>query len=453
MKRDLTEGSAVKNLVVLSLPAMIGFIFQTMYDLINMAWMGRIGSNAIAGAAIFTSIMGLVIVLNEIIGSSSIPLISRAYGEGDKERTQKVAEQTIVFKVFVALIASSLLFFGLQPLLTFFTDVQVVKQQAFDYGSIRLLFLPIAFASYSVNTIFRCTGDTKTPMILMGVTSFINIVLDPFLMFETVPIIGVSGLGLGVKGAAFATGICVVISLLVGIGILLSGKAHVKISVKGLFKLDKELSKKLILIGLPSGLEGMMRSLCNFIALKMISVFGVAAVAAMGIGNTIIGFVIMPLVGFAMGGNIIVGQSLGVEDYQRASDTAKINAKICVGITGVFSIIALVFPTAIMSFFTEDQAVIDIGVVMVRCIVPALMGVGITFGIGVVFAGSGYNVPFFVASTIARWCVQLPLMIILIYVAHTTISWVWLAFIVSEMVEAVLMLLYYRQGKWKKVRV
>ncbi|MBC7123883.1 MAG: MATE family efflux transporter, partial [Pseudothermotoga sp.] len=152
MSRDLTEGSLSKNLLYMALPTMGGFAVQVLYDIVDMFWIGKISSHAIAGVAVFSSIFWLVSVLNEIIGTGSVSMISQAYGAKDYARVNRTIEQTIVFKIFVALIASTLLFIFLKSLMTFFSKDERVITAALDYGYWRIFFMPVFYATYSVYT-------------------------------------------------------------------------------------------------------------------------------------------------------------------------------------------------------------------------------------------------------------------------------------------------------------
>ncbi|WP_432665633.1 MATE family efflux transporter [Wukongibacter baidiensis] len=453
MERDLTKGSVTENLIYMAMPTMLGFIAQTLYDIVDMIWIGRISAEAVAGVTIFAAIFWMIEVLNEIIGVSSISLISQSYGKKELEKTKKAIEQTITFKAIVAIIAAIILYFSMNPLLNFFTDDLLVVKSGLSYGYIRIFFLPIFFSSFSLNTALRCIGDSKKPMYIMAISAFLNIILDPIFMFDKVPFIGIPGFGLGVFGAAVATVISITVACALGFWIFLSGRTNIKISIKGLFKLDKELDKKLITIGLPSGFENLLRNLSGFIVIKMIALYGTNAVAAMGIGNRLMGLIFMPLLGFSMGGSTIVGQNLGAQDVERADKTAKIAAKICVGIVSICSIFALAFPAQIMKIFVDDRNVIDIGIPMIRIIMPGMIALGVLFGLGTVFSGSGYNLPFLVSSLISRWIVQVPLLLLVVYALKLPIEMIWISFVISEIAEMVIVVIFYVKGKWKNVRV
>ncbi|WP_242847752.1 MATE family efflux transporter [Fervidicella metallireducens] len=294
VSKNLVEGSITKNLFSMAAPTMFGYLIQMLYDLVDMMWIGNISAKAVAGVTIFSTMFWVVNVLNEIIGTSSISLISQSYGKGDEERTSLCIEQTFTFKALVAVIAGVIFTIILNPLMGFFTKDAEVAKAALDYGYIRIFFLPVMFSTYTVNTAFRCVGDASKPMVIMIISSILNIVLDPILMFDIIPGTSIPGFGLGVFGAALATVFSITVTLIVGAGFILSNKTKVKINPKRLFRLNLEIDKKLITIGLPSGVEVLLRNLVGIFTLKFITFYGTDVVAANGIGSRLFGFALCP---------------------------------------------------------------------------------------------------------------------------------------------------------------
>jgi putative MATE family efflux protein len=452
-KRDLKNGSIRKNLLYMSVPTMMGFVFQMLYDIIDMIWIGRISKEAVAAVTIFMTIFWLVDILNSIIGASSVSLISQAYGKEDANLTSKTIEQTLVFKALVAVIAAALVFMVLKPITNLFTTDEIVKGHLYDYGYLRLLFLPVMFSTFTVNTALRGIGDSISPMKIMIAAAIINAVLDPILMFDVVPLLGVKGFGLGVKGAAVATVISITFSLIAGMRVLLVGRSRVKIHLKGLMRLDKEIDYKLMTIGLPTGAEMFFRNVSWALVLLMISTYGTTAIAVAGVGSRLMGLAIMPLVGLSMGGSTIVGQCLGAKNIERAEKTAVEAAKLGIFVMVIMTILAMVFSKEVMMIFLKDADAINMGVLMIRIIQPGIMTLGILFGLSSVFQGSGYNIPMLISSIISRWCIQIPMTALVVYVFKLSIVYVWIIFAVSETVETVVGTIYYFKGKWKTHRV
>lgn len=452
-ERNLLEGNIYKNLLAVATPTMLGYMVQMFYDLVDMMWIGKISADAVAGVTIFSTMFWIVNVLNEIIGTSSISLISQSYGKGDSDRTSLCIEQTLTFKFIVSILAGFIFIIILKPLLGFFTKDLIVAKSALDYGYIRIFFLPIMFSSYSVNTAFRCVGEAKIPMITMILSAILNIILDPILMFDIIPGTSIPGFNLGVFGAALATVISMAVGFLFAFGLILSRKTKVKINVKRLFKLNFEIDKKLLTIGLPNGFEVLLRNLLGIITLKFITSYGTTVVAAFGIGNRLSGFMFMPLLGLSMGCSTIVGQCLGSENIDRATATAKSASLLGSLLMATVSIIAMFFPTEIMSIFINDNAVIEVGIPLIRIILPASIFAGIMMGFGSVFSGSGYNKPYLISSFVGRWLVQIPIMYVAVNILSLNVNWVWLAFVLAEATEMFVILFFYKKGDWKIIRV
>ena len=450
---ELLSGNLKTNLIKLALPTSIGYALQSMYDMVDIYWIGKISASAVAGVTVFSTIFWIVVVLNEIIGSSSISLITQSYGKNDMERTKRILEQTLTFKMLVAVVAAIIISIILKPLLWFFSKDRLVINAALDYGYIRIFFLPIMFASYSVNTALRCLGDSKTPMYIMIFSSLVNIILDPIFMFDKIPYTSIPGLGLGVFGAALATVISTVIAFGMGLLILINGKAKIKIDLKGLLKLDWEIDKKLLTIGLPNGIEVLMRNLSSMITLKFVSIYGTNTVAAMGIGSKLLGFAYTPISGISSGSSTMVGQALGADEIDKAKEIAKFSTIVDVAMMGLISLLAIVFPEQIMKLFISEQPVVEIGITMIRIVIPSLILAGLSIGLGCVFTGSGHNTPFLLASIISRWVIQIPFLFLSTNILNLPVIAVWISFLFSEIGEIAVVLYHYRKGIWKATRV
>ena len=453
VNRDLTKGNITKNLLMVSMPTMFGFFAQTLYDFIDMIWIGKISTQAVAGVAIFSTVFWFADIFNEIIGISSISLISQSYGAGQTDKAKQVIEQSIFFKMIVSVIMAIILVIILKPLSLFFSDEPMVIQHILDYGIIRSIFLPFMFLSFSVNTALRCTGDARSPMIIMTGTAILNIILDPILMFDTIPGTSIPGLGWGIQGAAIATVFSTFIAFSVGLLILLTGRSYIKISFSGLFRLTKDNIKKLSIIGLPTGLEMFFRQGGQFLLLKFVSFYGTPALATFGIGMRLFNLVFLPLLGLAMGGSAITGQNLGANQIDRTHRTAIYAAFLGIIITSIITTITFIFPEQIIQIFINQNEIIEIGKNMIYIIAPSFIAVAISMGLNTVFAGSGYNLPYLVSGVTSRWFFQVPYSALVVYVFHLPIPYIWIGFLVAEFIELLVIFIYYRQGKWKNTRV
>ncbi len=453
MPKDLTEGNLSRNLLYMALPTMGGFAVQILYDIVDMFWIGKISSRAIAGVAVFSAIFWLISVLNEIIGTGSVSMISQAYGAKDYERVNRTIEQTIVFKIFVALIAVVLLIIFLKPLMVFFSKDEEVITAGLDYGYWRIFFLPIFFATYSTYTALRTTGESKLPNIMMAVGAIMNMVLDPIFMFERVAGLNIRGLGLGVKGAAIATVVSSSAVFVWGLIVLFKGQGVIRITLRGLFKLYWSIDKKLLTVGLPSGVEMLLRNLSMMLMVKLFGMYGSTVLAAIGIVDRMMGLAFVPLMGFSIGASTIVGQCLGANKIERAEKTVLLAALYNALFLSAFVVLANISPRLVIEFFTKDPNVVHEGAFAIRLGSWVMLIAGFSFSLMSAFFGAGYTKAAMFSSIVGRWFIQVPYSVLVAIVLKLPIKYLWFSFLIAEIGEISYASIVFFKGKWKSYRV
>ncbi|MDX9938648.1 MAG: MATE family efflux transporter [Sphaerochaetaceae bacterium] len=449
----LTQGSVNAQILRLSFPTMIGMLLQAVYDLVDMFWIGFISPSAIAAATLFSTFFWMVEVLNEIVGTSSVSLISQSHGAGDTKRTERAIHQTLLFKFLLAMCGAVLLGLALPYLFTFFSEDQEVKRLGLEYGMIRVIFLPIFFSSYSVNTIFRCTGDAKTPMKLMVISALVNLVADPLLMFDTIPGTSIRGMGWGMRGAAIATVGSITLSFAIGFAILLSGKGSARIRLGLLVRLDRQVARILFSIGLPSGINLLLRNLSITLFLRMVAIHGTQAIAVAGIGFRVYSFGMMPGWGLSMGSGIIIGHNLGADRVDRAMRAVRLTTLDCLLFVGLLSIPVFFAPSAILSLFMGGTDAGAQGVLLMRIIGPALLIGAAMSGMGAAFTGSGKNRPMLIASIVGQWAVMVPYALVVSLVFRLPLIWLWIAILLGDGGELIARYVLFRRSRWERNRV
>ncbi len=449
-KRDLTKGKITRGLLYMSVPAMLGMMSHTIYDLVDMMWIGRLSASAVAAVTLFSSIYFMSYVLNQIIGSGSVAILSQAFGAKSEEKIRAAITNTFTFKLITGIIAAILLYIFIEPLLGIFTQDASLIKDALAYGRIRILFLPITFSTFTVTTILRCSGDSKSPMIINILTSILNIVLDPIFIFGQVPIIGTRGLGLGVAGAAIATVISATVSLIVSSYIMFGPKSQYKLSIRDLTKIDLQVVKKITTIGLPEATSGLIRNLANLIMIGFVTSFGTLAVAAWGISGRLINLGFMPISGLMQGGSAMVGQNIGANQIDRAEEVGKVAGKLGFSAMLTVALAGFAFMPQIMQIFTSDQDVIRLGTQAMRAAIFCMPVLASGYGMATLFGGSGYTMPFLYSSIIAQWGVQIPLMFLVTNVLGLGFAWLAGTYILYSLGEVIVILYFYKKGKWKK---
>jgi len=453
MKRDLTQGSIIGNLVATAIPIMLGSMAQTLYELVDMAWVGQLSSSAVAAVTVFSGIHALSFVLNNVVGNSSVSMISQSFGAKDYERTERVIEQTLIFKALMAMVAGIIIFPLLPRLLRLFTDDPVVLQEALNYGRLRIVMLPIMFSSFTVGTALRCIGDSKRAMYIMFVSAGLNVVLDPLFIFDRVPVLGIPGLGMGVFGAALATEISAAIAFFYGAWLLFSGKTQVQPRLSRLLHLDWEIDWQLLKIGAPQSLGSLLQSVGDVIVIRFVSGFGTVALAVMGIVSRLIGFLVVPINGLVSAGSTIVGQNLGARQVERAESTAKAASLLGLVSMVCLAMIVALFQEQIFALFTTETAVITLGRAATFAVLPMLAIAGFTNGLASALAGAGYTLPFLIAGVVARWGVQVPFLFLVVQILKMPFYVTALSFTAAELAGGMILVIAYLRGRWRTWRV
>lgn len=450
--QSLLEGPLNRQIFRLAIPTMLGLMCQALYDIVDLMWIGIISPKAVAAMTVFSTYMWIIELFNEIVGAGSVSMISQYHGERNKEKTQLAAEQTMAFKFILASAGALVMCLTLRPVLGFFSEDPEVVQLGQDYGFIRAAFLPIFFSSYSVNTIFRCSGDGRTLMILLAIAAVINIILDPIMMFDTIPFIGLPGMGLGMKGAAWATVISISFSFVAGIILLLGGKAVIRIRPSKLFKLSPEIDKKLFTVGLPSGFTLAFRNLFNIYLMKLIASYGTEAIAYVGIAGRLANFGMMPFAGVAMGGGVIIGHSLGQGNEQRALESSAECSRICITMVSILAAFLIIFPKKIMSFFLGGQIPSADGWSLILIIGISMIIASLGSGYQASFNGSGYMKPILWAGIIAQYGIMLPFSLAAKFCGAPVII-IWLSYNLGDITDVLVKRIFWKKMKWLKNRV
>lgn len=449
--RDLTKGNIMNNLIAMAIPASVAFLAQALYSIVDMIWVGRLSTEAVAAITVFSSIYFMVFVLNNIIGQGSVPVISQAFGAKDMDKTRLAISNTFSFKFLVGVVSSFVLLVILKPLLHLLTDDLVVIEMALQYGKIMMIFLPLVFSLFTIKTALRCCGDARSPMIITFVSSIINIILDPIFMFETIPVVNLPGLGMGIYGVAVATIIANMVGLAMGSYILFKPNNFLGMKIKNVFTLDLTMAKELVKVGTPPAMAGLTRNVANIVLLSLISGYGTVAVAAWGIIGRIFNLLFIPMNGLMNGGSAMTGQNIGNKDMGRAIETAYTAAKLGIISMVIVGGLTVLFAPNMFSIFIKDPEVIAYGVPALRIVTLSLVPVGFYFGLATIFTGTGYTMPLLIASIVGQWVLQLPFAYVATKVLVLPFTYVAISFLAFTLGEGAVILYYFYKGDWKNM--
>lgn len=445
---DFTTGPLLGLVVKLALPSMLAMLFHSTYHFFDMIWLGRVGKEAIAAVTAYMFFWMLLAIFNQLVAMGSLTLIARSYGAKNYEETSEIIGQTFIFKILFAVPASVIGYFFLYDAFIWYGANETVAELGQQYGRIMLLAMPIYFSGFTLNTGFRSIGDVWKPLILASISMTLNIALDPLFIF------GVGNWeGFGVRGAAYASVLSQSVFFVTGLYIFLAGKTYVKLSPKHLLRPKLSWIVRFIKIGGPAVVGDACRSSAQFTIGKLVFAFGTATQAAFGIGGQLFMLAWIPLFGIDSAVSTLVGQNLGAAKPERAEKTALRGTFLSVGIMALLMFAAYAFAPRFVGIFNGDPAVVHTGTQLIRFAALALMFVSISAGLGAAFWGSGDTIPYAVIAGVTLWGVQIPLAVLFVKLLNLNVEYIWFSTLLGEFTAAVLMILWFSRGKWKRKKV
>jgi len=442
LERKLTEGNVQEHLMFLAIPLIFGFILQYGINLVDLYWVGRLGSISVAAVTMGGSLIFFITTAMVGLSTGTVALISRAIGQNQKVVVNEIARQsinlTVVSYVFVGLLGYILTPFMLNAI----GATPEILPEAISYLRILFLGVLILFLFLLGGAIFRGVGDTLTPMIILGAVVFVNAVLDP------VFILGIGLPAMGVKGAALATLVSQFFGVVLLYFILSKKHSKIHISYKGL-QINLETMKKIIKVGLPASLQMLSRSLMWIVLLSIIAVFGTSAIAAYGITIRILMLALLTSFAFGHASAVIVGQNLGKGDVKRAEKTAWLAMRYDALIMLCVSVLFYVYAKPILSLFTMDSEVQVIGAAFIRILSPVFVAMAVAIVLGRSMGGAGATIPPMVVTIITLWVIQIPLAYFLTRFTEMGLRGAWVAMALAHVIQAFLIVVIFIKGKWK----
>jgi len=442
-ERDLTSGSISKNLWILAFPILTSNLMQAVFNLVDMFWVGRLGPVAIAAVAMCGSIMMIVMFVMMGIGAGTTAVVARAIGAKNKQKAEKAAMQSLILGFWTALFFSIIGYFLSAPILTALgADPAVVS---IGTGYMQIIFLGVIVIVYMflISAVLQGAGDAATPMLILVVSTLINIVLDPILIF------GWLGFPkMGVNGAALATVIAEGIGSLIALEVLLNGRSRLQVHFSKI-RSDLKTMFLILKIGMPASLQMTLRGLVGIALIYVVSKFGTTALAAYGIGMRLNMLALMPGFALAMAAGTLMGQNLGAKKPDRARASAWAAVFYYAAFLVVIGTWFVVFAPQVIAFFNNDPTVVAIGTSYFRITTWGYLFVAIGVVLSRALAGAADTVAPMIITFISLWLVQIPLAFILSDISKLGLNGVWFAILAAYIMQGVLTWIWFSTGRWK----
>ncbi|MFC7204438.1 MATE family efflux transporter [Haloferax namakaokahaiae] len=454
---DMTTGAIAPKLLTLSWPLVAGNLLQTLYNLADVFWVGRVSPEAVAAVSLMFPTTWMFISTAMGITAATIALVSQHVGAGEDREADHVVGQTILLTLTVSIALAVVGFVFRAPLLTLIGAKGAVYTEALAYIEVIFLSLPLTFLFFAFRAALQGAGDTKTAMWLMVVSAGLNVVLDPILILGFGPIVG-----MGTRGAAIATLIARLFATGAGIYILLRGDWGVQLHVEDL-RPDRERLAKLVDIGYPATLDGWARSFSAVVMAAFVARFGPAATAAYGVGVRLmsVSWTVSGAVGQATATG--VGQNLGAKTPDRAASVAWTATAATMGLLFAAAGFVLLFPGEAIRLFVDDDAVVTEGITFLRIIAPSWAFFGGVMVIQGAFRGAGITKASMILSILSRWLLRVPVAIVVAFSWTVSLpvvgsisgfGWgvdgLWWAFVTGAVGSFIIAVSWFRLGTWRE---
>jgi len=361
-ENSITGGVIWRQLLIFFFPILIGTFFQQLYNTVDTIIVGQyVGKEALAAVGTTGTLINLLVGFFVGVSSGATVIISQFFGGGDWSNLSKSVHTSIALALAGGAIIMAVGLLTAQPSLALLGVPDEIMSDALLY--LNVYYCGMIFCMiYNVGTgVLRAIGDSKMPLYVLIVCCLANILLD--LLFVVVFHWGVFGVSLA---TALSQGIS---ALLVMLRLMLTKEAY-RVEVKHI-RFDPGILKRVIRIGLPSGLQSVMYSFSNLFIQASINSFGTDAIASWAAIGKIDGFIWMVMGAFGISITTFVGQNFGAKQYDRVKRSVKVCLLMTLGVTIALSIVLLAFMEPLLRFFTGDPAVIAIGQDFFRILGPS----------------------------------------------------------------------------------
>ena len=434
----MTEGVIWKEILLFSIPLLLGNLFQQLYNAVDSVVVGNyIGAQALAAVGSSAPVINLLVSFFMGLAVGAGVIISRYFGARKKEELH-IAVHTSLALTFAAGLVMTLIGVLISPyVLQWVGTPSDVMESSVLY--LRIYFLGIlSVMVYNMGSgILRAVGDSRNPLYFLIVSSVTNIILD--MLFVIVFHMGIAGVG-------WATLIAQTISAVLTMLLLMRTKEEYQVKLKHI-RFHKHMLYEIVRLGLPSGLQNAIVSFSNVIVQSNFNAFGSLAMAGCGSYTKIDGFAILPVMSYSMALTTFTGQNMGAKKYDRVKQGAKTGILMSVITIVCISALLLMLGPNVLAIFSSDPTVINYGLYMMHVLAPGYIFLAISHAFNGIIRGAGITtVPMIVMVTC--WCGLRMAWILTSVPLFHDIGVVFMGWPLTWIASALWLFLYYRKGKW-----
>lgn len=436
--KNLTEGKISKKIILFAFPIFLGNLFQQLYNVVDTLVVGNVlGKESLAAVSSTGSLIFLItgFISGIFVGASVI--ISHYYGADDIKNLSTAVHTTIALG-FIGGIIITIIGVGFSPL--FLKLMKTPEDVYVDAVTYLKLYFSGGIAAVIYNAcmgIFQAIGDSKRPLYYLMISTVTNVILD---------ILFVAVYDFGIKGAAIATVISQLVSGTIAFYKLTRIDGFYRININQI-KIDTNMLKRLLKMGLPTGVQNSVISLANVIVQSNINSFGSVAMAGSGSYSNLEGFSFLPITSFSVALTTFVAQNLGAKKYERAKKGARFGFTVGVSLAEIIGIFIWIFAPTLIGLFNSEPEVIKYGVMHARTTSLFYFLLATSHCLAGILRGAGKtDVPMFVM--LISWC--------LIRISYITIAVklipdirvIYWAYPLTWCICSIIFAIYYKKSNW-----
>lgn len=458
MKKDRRElilyGNIYQAIAIISIPIILNNFIQQLYSLADAFWLGKLGTAEFAATSFTWPVVFLFNSIGMGLSIAAISLISQLLGRDDRENAQKYTDTLINISLIFSIIFTGVGFFTAD----FIVGMMGASGKLYEFSVIYLRYsylgTPFIFLYFIYSAVFNAQGKNTIPTIISTTCVIMNMILNPFFIFDKIPILALRGLGMGVKGAALATVLTQALMCLVGFIHLRINKDAIRLNLRSFIYIrwERSVVRRIYRIATPSVI-GQMGAALGFIILNsFIQSYGTDTVAAYGMVNRISGLLNIPPGGIGSAITSIIGQNIGNRNIDRVKETFFKASIIVVIMSIIIAIISFFKINEILGFFIdapiESKLMIQANSYMKYTLLTLVM-LNMFFIYQGLFQGSGNSKYSMFIDVVRLWGIRIPLLFLFKYMTDFGVTGIWLAMSISNVLVTIIAHFIYKEGNWK----
>lgn len=445
-KKDLTTGSIFWPIVLLSIPLVFSNILNTAYHIIDTFWVGKLGADAVAATTMSWPIIFIVTSVGMGLSIAGTVLVGQYTGKKEHKEADFIATQTIISMGIAGIILGILGFFAAEHIIRFLGVSAEVVPLATGYLQIAFIGLAFFYIFLAFQSLMRGAGNVSLPLLVVFINVALNFFLDPLFIFGFEPL-GIPAYG--VVGAAIVTMITQASATIIGLLIMVSGKAPITLRLDCL-KPCLPVIKRLVKIGLPSSIEFFSRAGSTIIMTGLVAVFGTIALASYGLGMQFTNFAILPAIGFSLATTTLVSQNIGAKKFSRVNKTINYSMVFSFTFLTIAGILLFIFSNDLARIFIPNESeVIELTSNFIRLFSLTIGFTGIQTIIIGALRGAG-NTKLGMNISIAVLGLTVIIAYVFAFLFNFGINGIWLAYPISNFLGAGIAYFYLKKQDWEK---